>query len=73
VSHREQLCKWKLELVLQVLAQAQALLQQEQMAQALLQQEQMAQALGLLDHEECRFPLQIDQPEQTLVHRQPER
>jgi hypothetical protein len=46
VSHREQLCKWKLELVLQVLAQA----------QAMLQQEQMAQVQGHLDHEECRFP-----------------
>jgi hypothetical protein len=58
VSHREQLCKWIPVLVLQVLE---------------LQQGQMAQVLVLQDREVRRFPLQIDQPEQTLVHRQPAR
>jgi hypothetical protein len=34
------------------------------------QQEPTVQELALLDREVFRFPLQIDQPEQTLVHRQ---
>jgi hypothetical protein len=58
VSHREQLCNWQPEPVLQVLAQV------------LPQQGQMVQELALLDRVVFRFPLQIDQPEQTLVHRQ---
>jgi hypothetical protein len=48
--------------VLQVLAQV--------LAQVLPQQGQMVQELALLDRVVFRFPLQIDQPEQTLVHRQ---
>jgi hypothetical protein len=58
VSHREQLCNWQPVPVLQVLAQV------------LPQQEPTVQELALLDREVFRFPLQIDQPEQTLVHRQ---
>jgi hypothetical protein len=61
VSHREQLCKWKLEPVLPV----QPVQEQQVLPPGLVQPVR----LEPLHHEGFRFPAQIFQPELTLLHR----